>query len=61
VNRREAGASRLRDDFDGRVPSCSRGAVPKVGANYEVAVKAGDVIEATTAGAATSSGPEPRR
>ncbi len=56
-----AGTLRVRDNFGGRVPSWNRGGVRKAGANFEVAVKAGDVIEATVAGAASSSGPDARR
>ena len=41
-----AGTLRVRDNFGGRVPSWNRGGVRKAGANYEVAVKAGDHIEA---------------
>jgi alpha-L-fucosidase 2 len=44
-----AGVIRIRDSFNGRVPSWSRPGGRKSGANYEVAVKAGEVIEATVA------------
>jgi alpha-L-fucosidase 2 len=50
-----AGVLRVQDNFGGRVPSWNRGGVRKAGANYEVAVKAGDVIEATFAGATRRS------
>ncbi len=40
------GVLRIRDNFGGRVPPWNRGGVRKAGANYEVAVKAGDQIEA---------------
>ena len=56
-----AGVLRVQDNFGGRVPSWSRGGVRKAGANYELSVKAGDVVEATVSGAAPSSGSAPRR
>jgi hypothetical protein len=40
---------RVRDNFGGRVPSWNRAGVRKAGANFEVQVKAGDVVEATVA------------
>jgi alpha-L-fucosidase 2 len=55
------GVLRVRDAFGGRAPSWTRGDVRKSGSNYEVRVKAGDVIEAAFAGAPTSSGPGTRR
>jgi alpha-L-fucosidase 2 len=47
VTSSRAGVLRVRDNFGGRAPSWNRSGVRKVGANYEVAVKAGDVVEAT--------------
>jgi alpha-L-fucosidase 2 len=44
-----AGVLRVRDNFGGRVPSWHRSGVKKAGANFEVAVHPGDVIEATVA------------
>jgi alpha-L-fucosidase 2 len=55
------GVLRVQDNFGGRVPSWNRGGVRKAGANYEVSVQAGDVIEATVTGAVTSSGADARR
>jgi alpha-L-fucosidase 2 len=55
------GVLRVQDNFGGRVPSWNRGGVQKAGANFEVSVQAGDVIEATITGAVTSSGPDARR
>jgi alpha-L-fucosidase 2 len=54
-----AGVLRVRDNFGGRVPSWSRPGIRRVGENFEMTVKPGDVIEATVAGAATSSGQVP--
>jgi alpha-L-fucosidase 2 len=42
-----AGTLRVRDNFGGRVPQWNRPGVRKVGANFEVTVKAGDAVEAT--------------
>jgi alpha-L-fucosidase 2 len=56
-----AGVLRVRDNFGGRVHAWNRPGVVKAGANFEVTVQAGDVIEATVAGAATLSGPDARR
>jgi alpha-L-fucosidase 2 len=54
-----AGVLRVRDNFGGRAPAWNRPGVVKAGANFEVTVKAGDVIEATVAGAAAPSGQVP--
>ena len=51
----------LMGDSLGVSPSWSRPGARKAGADYEMAVKGGDVIEATIAGAATPSGSDPRR
>ena len=47
-----AGVLRVRDNFGGRVHAWNRPGVVKAGANFEVTVQAGDVVEATVAGAA---------
>ena len=41
------GAVRIRDNFGGRQPRWSRAGVRKVGPDYVVSLKAGEVIEAT--------------
>ncbi|MHB8970350.1 MAG: glycosyl hydrolase family 95 catalytic domain-containing protein [Pirellulaceae bacterium] len=41
------GTVRIRDTFGGREPQWSRGGVEKVGDNFEVALKRGEVLEAT--------------
>jgi len=41
-----AGVLRVRDNFGGRAPAWNRPGVVKAGANYELPVKSGDVIEA---------------
>jgi hypothetical protein len=43
------------------VHAWNRPGVVKAGANFEVTVQAGDVVEATVAGAAGSLGPHARR
>jgi alpha-L-fucosidase 2 len=48
-----AGVLRVRDNFGGRAPAWNRPGVVKAGADYELPVKAGDVIEARV-------GPAPR-
>ena len=55
VKASRSGILRVRDNFGGRVPSWIPGGVRKVGANYEVPLKTGDVIEATFAGATRRS------
>ena len=50
VTASHVGVLRVRDNFGGRPPSWNRGGVRKVGANFEVQVKAGDVVEATLPG-----------
>jgi len=47
VTASRSGVLRVRDNFDGRAPSWNRAGVRKVGADFEVQVKAGDVVEAT--------------
>ena len=37
----------LRDNFDGREPKWSRGGVKKIGDNFELLMKRGEVLEAT--------------
>jgi alpha-L-fucosidase 2 len=54
-----SGVLRVRDNFGGRAPVWNRPGVVKAGANFEVTAQAGDVIEATVAGAATPSGQVP--
>jgi alpha-L-fucosidase 2 len=49
VTASRAGVLRVRDNFGGRALSWNRAGVRKAGAYYEVAVKAGDVVEATVA------------
>jgi alpha-L-fucosidase 2 len=44
-----AGVLRVRDNFGGRVPAWNRPSVVKAGANFEVSVRPGDVIDATIA------------
>ena len=41
------GPVHIRDNFGGREPRWSRGGVEKVGDNFEVALKRGEIIEAT--------------
>ena len=53
VTASRAGVLRVRDNFGGRAPSWNRAGVRKVGANFEVQVKAGDVVEATVAAPAS--------
>jgi len=55
VKASRSGILRVRDNFGGRVPSWTPGGVRKAGADYEVFLKAGDVIEATFAGATRRS------
>lgn len=42
-----AGPVRIRDNFGGRAPQWSRSGVRKVGDNYELTMKRGEVLEAT--------------
>jgi alpha-L-fucosidase 2 len=56
-----AGVLRVRDNFGGRAPSWNRSDVRKAGADYEVAVKAGEVIEASIGGPGTTSAAGSRR
>jgi alpha-L-fucosidase 2 len=46
----QPGVLRVRDDFGGRVPTWNRADVKKAGAHYEIAVGAGDVLEAAFGG-----------
>jgi len=50
VTASRSGRLRVRDNFGGRAPSWNRGGVRKVGANFEVEVKASDVVEASLPG-----------
>jgi alpha-L-fucosidase 2 len=47
-----AGPLRVRDNFGGRVPSWNRGGVRKAGANFELQMAAGEVVEASVGVAA---------
>ncbi|MBI5387215.1 MAG: glycoside hydrolase N-terminal domain-containing protein [Verrucomicrobia bacterium] len=47
------GLLRIRDNFGGREPKWSRPGVQKVGDNFEIALKSGQVLEATMAKPAT--------
>ena len=43
------GTVRIRDNFGGRIPQWNRAGVQKVGANFEVSMKRGEVLEARLA------------
>ncbi len=47
-----AGTLRVRDNFGGRVPTWNRPGVRKAGANFEVRLAAGEVVEASVGVAA---------
>jgi alpha-L-fucosidase 2 len=51
------GVLRVQDNFSGRVPTWNRAEVKKAGAHYEIAVGAGDVLEAAFGGPGAASAP----
>jgi alpha-L-fucosidase 2 len=59
VTASRSGVLRVRDNFGGRAPFWNRAGVRKAGANYEIGVKAGDVIKATLVSPAGLRPPSP--